>query len=67
MKTNKLEQAARELRIATLKSIYEAKTGHIGSSFSIIEFLQRTEFVKQYTHCALQSLVTSKKIFLIII
>lgn len=39
MKTNKLEQAARELRIATLKSIYEAKTGHIGSSFSIIELL----------------------------
>ncbi len=34
-----LEKAANDLRIATLKSIHQAGTGHLGGSFSIIELL----------------------------
>ncbi len=34
-----LEKAANDLRIATLKSIHQAGTGHLGGSLSIIELL----------------------------
>jgi transketolase len=46
MNTKELERIANELRILTLKAVYNAQSGHIGGSFSSAEIITVLYFYK---------------------